>query len=89
MEGLLASIEKQGLQLEREKSELQTAQAILESREKLFSFGILAAFTTALIALIALLGKLPTLRVERRLKELEVEEKLLHIESLRRKNGEA
>ena len=85
MEGLLASIEKQGMQLEREKGELQAAKAILESREKLFSFGILAALTTALIALITLVGKLPMLRAERRLKELEIEEKLLHIDALRKR----
>jgi hypothetical protein len=69
--------------LEKEKVELLRKQDGLETREKLLATGLAASLTTLLVALFAGIGKLPLLRVERKLKELEIEERQLKLSQLR------
>ena len=59
----------------KEKSALIKDKSDLESREKLFTMGFYASFSTALIAIFGIMFKLPTVRLERKLKALEIQEK--------------
>jgi hypothetical protein len=65
------------VQIERDKNDLQKAKTDLEFRERLFSMGFYASFTAAVIAIFSLLARLPMVRLERKLKLLEIREKEL------------
>jgi len=73
----LADLTELAVSLDRERSVLDRNQADLQQREKLFSLGFYASFTTALIAILGLVGKLPFLSLERKLKLLELREREL------------
>ena len=66
--------------LQEEKAKLQTVNTSLESREKLFSMGFYTSLATAFLAGLALIIRVPTSRVEHRIKELELEKLRLELE---------
>ena len=47
----------------------------MEKREQLFSVGFYAALLTAIVAIIGIIVRFPSLRLERRLMLLEIDEK--------------
>jgi hypothetical protein len=75
MEGLSKQMGAEAEKIQKERDSLVNTKALLESREKLFSYGIFAALTTAIVALFTLIGRLPTVLLERQLLKLEIIEK--------------
>ncbi len=79
-------LEAEKLRLQREKSDLEDAKAVLEDEkrelertEQLLSFGLLGSGATALLALVGLFVRIPTARLERKLRRLEIREKELSL----------
>lgn len=66
--------------LEAEKTKLEKEKGLLEQREQLFSMGFYASLTTTLIAGLGLVVGLPNSKLDRRLKELEIEHKTIELE---------
>jgi hypothetical protein len=65
--------------VDAEKQTLEKEKNALEAREKLFSMGFYASFTTSLLAIFGLVVKIPQSKLEKQLKLLEIQEKELTI----------
>ncbi|MES9862155.1 MAG: hypothetical protein ABW157_12480 [Candidatus Thiodiazotropha sp. LLP2] len=69
--------------LQEERDQLAKEKTDLEQREQLLSMGFHASLTTTLIAGLGLFVRLPNSKLERQLKQLEIEQKELELERLR------
>lgn len=79
VETRFAELARASSQIEKEKEELTKSKSDLEAREKLFSMGFYASFTTSLLAILGLVVKLPTSRLDKQLKLLEIQDKELSL----------
>ena len=67
------------LQIEEDRDNLKVEKADVERKADLLSVGFYASLTTTMIAIFGFLINLPTIRLERELKRLQIEEKKLII----------
>jgi len=82
----LDALAKLGLELESEKVKLKEQRdriakekSDVEQREKLFSMGFYASFLAAFVAVFGLVVRMPTFRLEQKLKLIEIEHKQLEL----------
>lgn len=78
-----SEIEAEKNALAREKDEIAKEKQEVERREQLFSIGFYASLATTIIAVLALLLRLPTARLERHLKQLEIAQMEFELAKLR------
>ncbi len=72
-----------GETIERVKDQLKIEKVEIERKLELFSMGFYASLTAAAVAIFGLLFNLPTVRLDRRLKMLEIEEKELVLDKVK------
>jgi hypothetical protein len=82
--GALEEFSKQNQQLAIEKKTLEAKKTDLEARERLFSMGFYTSLGAAVLAVMALLVKLPTTFLDRRYRKLEILQKRIEVRKLRR-----
>jgi len=78
-----SEIEAEKNSLVREKDRITKEKLEVERREQLFSMGFYASLATTIIAVLGLLLRLPTARLERHLKQLEIAQKEFELAKLR------
>lgn len=68
-------LESERDQLAKDKETLQQEKSEIETRERLFSMGFFAFLSTTILAVIGISLRFPTMKLERKLKMLEIKEK--------------
>ncbi len=75
------------LEIENERDELKIQKAEIERKAELFSMGFYTSLTTTVVAIFGFVFHLPTAKLDRQLKKLEIEEKQYSLSKV--KNGVA
>ena len=70
-----------GVKIEKEKDQAVLEKAEVEKKSELFSIGFYASLATTAIAVFSFLLNLPTIRLDRKLKRLEIKEKELALKA--------
>ena len=86
--GALEEVSKQNQQLAMDKRTLEAKKTDLEARERLFSMGFYTSLGAAVLAVMALVVKLPTTFLDRRYRKLEILQKRIEVRKLRREAAE-
>lgn len=86
LEALEREIQREKQALEKERDRLKEEKADLEDRERLWSMGFYASLSATTAAVIGLIIRLPTFRLERRLTRLEIEQKEIELARARRES---
>jgi hypothetical protein len=86
LEALERKIQQDKRVLEQERDRLMEEKADLEDRERLWSMGFYASLSATTAAVIGLIVRLPTSRLQRRLTCLEIEQKELELARARRES---
>jgi DNA repair exonuclease SbcCD ATPase subunit len=87
LEALEREIQREKQALEEQRDRLMEEKRDLEDRERLWSMGFYASLSATAAAIIGFMLRLPTFRLERRLTQLEIEQKEMELARARQESG--